>query len=131
MCEEGFLDGDPLMKLVTLKWYLRDVTNALLDQAVHVDGMERHEAMHLLMEDAFQTEREAAGKWKRAQLTSAQLSTYYVGYSELAALRREAEKAQGADFDLGAYHDRALSFGSPPPKFVRALLLNLDIPLPR
>ena len=28
MVEEGFLDGDPLMQLIVLKWYLRDVTNA-------------------------------------------------------------------------------------------------------
>jgi uncharacterized protein (DUF885 family) len=43
MCEEGFRGDDPLLKLVTLKWYLRDVTNALLDQAVHVDGISPHQ----------------------------------------------------------------------------------------
>ncbi|MFA9566288.1 MAG: hypothetical protein ACERLM_16560, partial [Acidimicrobiales bacterium] len=33
--DEGFLDDDPLMRLIVLKWYLRDVTNALMDQAIH------------------------------------------------------------------------------------------------
>lgn len=128
MCEEGFLKGDPLMRLIVLKWYLRDVTNALLDQAVHVDGITEKEAMRLLVEDAFQEEREAAGKWRRAQLTSTQLSTYFVGYLEHVDLRAEAEKRWGDRFDLKTYHDRALSFGSIPTKYVRPLLFDLELP---
>lgn len=129
MCEAGFRDHDPLLKLVTLKWYLRDVTNALLDQAVHVDGISRHKAMQMMVEDAFQEEREAAGKWTRAQLTSAQLSTYFVGYLEQIEMRRAAENAWGDQFVLKTYHDRVLSYGSPPPQFVRALTLDQDIPM--
>ena len=126
MCQEGFLDHDPLLKLITLKWYLRDVTNAILDHAVHVDGISRAGAMQLMVEDAFQEEREAAGKWTRAQLTSAQLSTYFVGYLEHVAMRREAEQRWGDDFALKTYHDKLLSFGSPPPQYARALLLDLE-----
>lgn len=128
MCEEGFRDHDPLLKLIALKWYLRDVTNALLDQVLHVDGISRSQGMQMLMEDAFQEEREAAGKWTRAQLTSAQLPTYFAGYLEHVALRREAEEMWGDEFDLKEYHDKVLSFGSPPPQFVRALLLDTPIP---
>jgi uncharacterized protein (DUF885 family) len=128
MCEQGFRDHDPLLQLITLKWYLRDVTNALLDQAIHVDGISRSEGMQMLIEDAFQEEREATGKWTRAQLTSAQLPTYFVGYLEHVALRREAEELWGEDFDLKTYHDKVLSFGSPPPQFVRALVLDKPIP---
>jgi uncharacterized protein (DUF885 family) len=127
MCEEGFLKDDPLMRLIVLKWYLRDVTNALLDQAVHVDGIEREEAMRLMMEDAFQEEREAAGKWRRAQLTSAQLSTYFVGYLEHVDFRAEVESKWKDQFKLKEYHDQLLSFGSIPVKYVRALMLDLEI----
>jgi len=128
MCEEGFLDKDPLMELIVLKWYLRDTTNAILDQALHVDGITEEEAMKLLVEEAFQEEREAAGKWTRARLTAAQLSTYFVGYLELVDLRRAVETALGDRFDLKAYHDRVLSFGSLSPQFVRALMLDHPIP---
>lgn len=131
MCQEGFRDHDPLLKLITLKWHLRDVTNAILDHSIHVDGISRSDAMRLLIEDAFQEEREAAGKWTRAQLTSAQLSTYFVGYLEHVAMRHEAEQQWGDDFDLKTYHDKVLSFGSPPTQFVQALLHNREIPLPR
>ncbi|HUV64322.1 MAG TPA: DUF885 domain-containing protein [Sedimentisphaerales bacterium] len=130
MVEEGFCEGDPLMQLVVLKWYLRDVTNAILDQAVHVDGISEDQALKLLIEDAFQEEREAAGKWKRACLTSAQLSTYFVGYLEHVQLRRQVEESWGDSFSLKSYHDKVLSFGSPPVKFVRALMLDQPIPLP-
>jgi uncharacterized protein (DUF885 family) len=128
MTEEGYFDGDPLMKMVNYKWYLRTIANALIDQAIHVDGMTRDEAMRLMIEDTFQEEREAAGKWTRAQLTSTQLSTYFVGMQEHRDLRREVEKAWGKDFTLKRYHDKVVSFGSPPVQFVRALLLDREIP---
>jgi uncharacterized protein (DUF885 family) len=128
MVDEGYLDNDPLMRLIQLKWYLRAITNAIIDSAIHVDGMTRDDAMKLMIEGGFQEEREAAGKWVRAQLTSAQLSTYFVGYQEHAAMRKAVEEAWGDEFTLRRYHDQALSYGSPPVKFVRALILNEDIP---
>ena len=44
--------------------------------------------MALMTERGFQEEGEAAGKWRRALLTSTQLSTYFVGYTEVAAIAR-------------------------------------------
>ena len=128
MIDEGYLDRDPLMRLINLKWYLRAVTNAIIDSAIHVDGMTRDQAMKLMIEGGFQEEREAAGKWVRAQLSSAQLSTYFVGYQEHIEMRRAVEAAWGDEFTLRRYHDQALSYGSPPVKYVRALILNEPIP---
>ncbi len=128
MVEEGYNGGDPRQKLITLKWLLRSVTNALMDQAIHVDGMTREEAMDLMVEGGFQEEREAALKWVRAQLSFAQLSTYLVGYLEHIDLRAEVEEAWGEEFTLGRYHDQVLSYGSPPVRYVRALVLEQPIP---
>jgi uncharacterized protein (DUF885 family) len=127
MVEEGFLDHDPLMHLIQLKWYLRSVGNAILDQGVHVDGMSREDALRLMTHDTFQQEREAAGKWVRAQLTAAQLPTYFVGVQEHRALREEARNAWGKDFTLKRYHDAVLSYGSAPVRYVRELMLELPI----
>ena len=128
MVERGFGGDDPLMRLMVLKWYLRSIANALLDQAVHVDGMTEADAMKLMTRDTFQEEREAAGKWTRARLTSSQLSTYFVGFQEHVALRKEMEKSWGSDFfSLRKYHDTLLSFGSPPTQHVRALMLGEQI----
>lgn len=128
MIEEGYQDYDPLQRLVTLKWYLRAITNAIIDSAIHVDGMTRDEAMKLMIEGGFQEEREAAGKWVRAQLTSAQLSTYFVGYQEHVEMRQAVEEDWGDEFTLRRYHDQALSYGSPPVRYIRALILGEDIP---
>ena len=84
--------------------------------------------MRLMIEETFQEEREAAGKWVRAQLTSTQLSTYFVGVQEHLDLRREAEERWGSSFSLRRYHDQVVSFGSPPVRFVRALMFDLEIP---
>lgn len=128
MIDEGYQGNDPLQRLIMLKWYLRAVTNAIIDTAIHVDGMTRDEAMRLMIEGGFQEEREAAGKWVRAQLTSSQLSTYFVGYQEWIELRKAVEAAWGDEFTLRRYHDQVLSYGSPPVKYVRALVLGESIP---
>ncbi|MCY2963835.1 MAG: DUF885 domain-containing protein [Planctomycetota bacterium] len=128
MANEGYFHGDPLMLLVQRKWYLRAIANSILDQAIHVDGMNRDEAMKLMIEETFQEEREAAGKWVRAQLTSTQLSTYFVGVQEHLDLRRDAERRWGKEFTKRRYHDQVVSFGSPPVRFVRALMFDLEIP---
>ncbi len=122
MVEAGHLDNDPLYRLANLKFLLRVIANALLDIGVHVEGMDRAEAMRMMTEDAFQQESEAAGKWIRAQLSSAQLPTYFVGWREHWALRREMESSQAARFNLKTYHDQVLSFGSPPVRYAWALM---------
>ncbi|NUS37523.1 MAG: DUF885 domain-containing protein [Lysobacter sp.] len=127
MQRAGYMDGDPLFHLVQLKFYLRTIANAILDQGVHVDGWSREQAMHLMTHDAFQQEREAAGKWVRAQLTSAQLPTYFVGVQEQFDTRKAVEAKLGDRFDLKAYHDQVLSYGAPPVRFVRELMLGQPI----
>ena len=127
MVEQGFRANDPLYRLSQLKVQLRTITNAIIDQAIHVDGMSREEMMQLLTQTAFQEEREAAGKWRRAQLSFTQLSTYFVGFQEHLEARIAARAAWGESFDLKRYHDGVLSFGSPPGRFARQLLLDEPI----
>ncbi|WP_041764790.1 DUF885 domain-containing protein [Pseudoxanthomonas suwonensis] len=124
MADAGYLDNDPLLRLVQLKFYLRTIANAILDQGVHVDGWTREQAMDLMVRQTFQQEREAAGKWVRAQLTSAQLPTYFVGVQEHFDMRKAVEQQRGEAFDLKAYHDQVLSYGAPPVRFVRQLVLD-------
>jgi uncharacterized protein (DUF885 family) len=127
MADAGYMGNDPLFRLVQLKFYLRTISNAILDQGVHVDGWSREQAMALMTHDAFQQEREAAGKWVRTQLSSAQLPTYFVGVQEQYDTRKAVEVKQGAAFNLRAYHDQVLSYGAPPVRFVRELMLEQPI----
>ena len=120
MAEKGI--GGPAVKMQQLKMRLRLIINAIIDQQVHAGSMSRQEAMDLMMNEGFQEEGEAAGKWRRACLTSAQLSTYYVGNREVNAIREDYEARHGPLKDFKAFHDRMLSFGSPAPKYVRELM---------
>ena len=127
MKDQGYLNGDPLFKLTVLKMRLRSVTNTLLDIGIHTEGMTRDQAMELMQKGAFQAEREASGKWVRANLSSVQLLSYFTGYEEHRLLRAEAEKRWGKSFTLRRYHDTVLSYGSPPVKYARALMFGLPV----
>jgi uncharacterized protein (DUF885 family) len=120
MAEQGY--GGAEVKMQQLKMRLRVICNAILDQSIHAGNMSEQEAMDLMMKEGYQQEGEAVAKWKRARLTSAQLSTYFVGMSEHLDLRATVEKRRGKDFDLKKYNDEVISFGSPPVKYVRELL---------
>ena len=120
MAEQGY--GGPEVKMQQLKMRLRAIANAILDQSIHAGNMTEKEAMNLMMKETFQQEGEAVAKWKRARLTSAQLSTYFVGATEHLDLRAADEKKLGKDFDLKKYNDQVISNGSPPVKYVRELM---------
>lgn len=108
-----------------LKFYLRSVTNALLDHSIHAGTMDELEALELMVFRSFQQEGEAKAKWVRAQVTSTQLSSYFVGAQAWLRLRAQAEAraaAAGEDFDPRAFHDEALSHGAPPVHTLPALM---------
>jgi uncharacterized protein (DUF885 family) len=116
-------DGDPrAVRMQQLKMQLRMTINAILDAGVHSGGMTEAEAMALMMERGHQEEGEAAGKWRRAQLTSAQLSTYFVGYTEVADLARELKAARPGATERQR-HDEMLAHGSPPVCLLRKVAL--------
>ncbi len=117
MIEHGF--GGPAVRLQQLKMALRTTINAILDQQIHCEGLTEGEGMALMTQRGFQEEGEAAGKWRRALLTSTQLSTYFVGHTEVAAIAA----ARPAGITIGGWHDRMLSHGTPSPRHVRTLLL--------
>jgi hypothetical protein len=83
--------------------------------------MTQDEALRLMIERGHQEEGEAAGKWRRALLTSAQLSTYYVGYHAVREIAAALRAARPGSADR-AVHDEVLAHGAPPPRHLRALL---------
>ncbi|MBY0239080.1 MAG: DUF885 domain-containing protein [Burkholderiaceae bacterium] len=122
MLESGYGDNAPEMWLMYSKWNLRSVTNTILDYSVHVLDMTQAQAIDLLTRQAFQTQREAAEKWRRATLTSVQLASYFSGYSEIMELREERKQALGHKFSLKEFNEQFLSYGSAPVKVVRELM---------
>jgi uncharacterized protein (DUF885 family) len=123
MAEKGY--GGAEVQMQQLKMKLRVIINAIIDQKIHTAGMTEKEAVDFMMNEGFQEEGEAFGKWKRAQLSSTQLSTYYVGSVEVNDLRRAYEAKNKGVVDMKQMHDAILSFGSPPAKYVKEML-NLN-----
>ena len=125
MAERGYPgDGDPrAVRMQQLKMQLRTIINAILDASIHGHGMTEAEAMALMTGQGHQEEGEAAGKWRRAQLTSAQLSTYYVGYTEVSDLAADLRAADPGLADREV-HDRMLAHGSPPARLLRQLIIS-------
>ncbi|WP_374352691.1 DUF885 domain-containing protein [Chitinimonas sp.] len=118
MADAGY--GGPQVRMQQLKMRLRMLINAIIDQKIHAGDMGEKEAMALMMEEGFQEEGEAAGKWRRAQLTSGQLSTYYVGNLEVNRLARDLTASSAGD--LKTVNDRILGFGTIAPRYIRQLL---------
>jgi uncharacterized protein (DUF885 family) len=102
-----------------IKVHIRTAINAILDSAVHAGGIEEKEAMALMTDRGFQEPAEAQGKWRRACLSSAQLSTYFVGYTELQDLFDKLAP-------LSSY-DEVLAHGSPPPSLLEGLLQGGEV----
>lgn len=127
MADAGYADGDPLFRLMQLKFYARAVANAILDQGIHVDNWTKEQAMDLMVRETFQQTSEAEGKWIRAQLSSTQLATYFVGAQEHFDARKAAEAKAGEAFNLKQYHDAMLAQGAPPVRFARQLMLDEPI----
>jgi uncharacterized protein (DUF885 family) len=123
MAEQEYpADGDPrAVRMQQLKMQLRMIINAILDARIHAHGMTEAEAMALMTGRGYQEESEAAGKWRRAQLTSTQLSTYYVGYCEISDLVADLSAAEPGLTDR-QLHDRMLAHGSPPVRLLRTLI---------
>jgi uncharacterized protein (DUF885 family) len=123
MMRQGFANSDPRYRLSYLKVWLRAVGNSILDIRMQTMGMTDEEAMHFMMDDAFQTRAEAEGKLQRAKLSSTQLPTYFVGTTEWWRLRKAYEAAKGKDFNLAEFHDRALDEGALPVPWLKDILL--------
>jgi uncharacterized protein (DUF885 family) len=148
MMDAGFHADDPALLLIHWKFYLRAITNAMIDIGIHAGSMTEAEAMDLMVRGGFQEESEARKKWDRARLTSTQLSTYFVGSMEMWSLERErrvrAAVASGdprgaaavpaprvvggfgetPGFSYKEHLESVISYGSPPIPLIRRILLG-------
>jgi uncharacterized protein (DUF885 family) len=122
MLDAGYGDNAPEMWLMWCKWNLRSVTNTILDYSVHVLGMTREQALDLLVRQAFQTRQEADEKWRRVQLSSVQLTSYFSGYSDIMELRDKRKQELGERFDVRQFNEQFLSYGNAPVRVIGELM---------
>jgi uncharacterized protein (DUF885 family) len=127
MMDVGYGAEDPALMLVHWKFYLRAITNTMMDIAIHTGAMDREEAMRLMVEQGFQEESEAAAKWDRARLSSTQLCEYFLGYTEMSDFEREARRRAaeaGTPFRWRPFLESVLAHGTPPTPVIRDILFG-------
>ena len=125
MMEQAGMNGGDSVKtrLTALKAMLRVYTNVVIDAKLHTESMPVDSVVPYLVRESFQEQSEATAKLQRAQLDYVQLNLYPVGLHDWWNLRREAEHAEGAAFNLCRFHDTVLSYGPIPVPAVRRLYL--------
>jgi uncharacterized protein (DUF885 family) len=114
MSEEGFMDNSVELRLTFYKQLLRSIANAILDIRLQTMGMTDQQALDLMINDTFQEREEATAKLQRAQLSSCQLPTYFVGLRGWLDTREEYKKRKGSAFMLSEFHDAALKESAVP-----------------
>jgi uncharacterized protein (DUF885 family) len=148
MMDVGYGADDPALMLTHWKFYLRSITNAIIDARIHTAGMTEAEAVELMVEGGFQEDAEAHAKYDRARLSSTQLSTYFAGSIEMWAIedavRRRAAIASGdhrggdavptprvvgdygetPGFSYRPHLESVLAHGAPPTSLLRRILLG-------
>jgi uncharacterized protein (DUF885 family) len=127
MMDLGYGADDPALMLVHWKFYLRSITNTLMDIRIHSGSMDEAEAMDLMVNGGFQEEGEAANKWNRARLSSTQLCEYFLGSVEMHDLEAEARRraaADGQEFVYRPFLESVLAHGTPAMPVIREILFG-------
>jgi len=148
MMDVGYGADDPALMLTHWKFYLRSITNAIIDAKIHTARMTGDEAVSFMIDGGFQEEAEARAKFDRARLSSTQLSTYFAGSLEMWALEQEVRRRtaiasgdpRGAaavpeprvvggfgetpGFTYRPHLESVLSHGAPPTSLLRRILLG-------
>ena len=121
MIQQGY-QATPEMKLTFGKQMLRVVANTILDIKLQTGDMTGQQAIDLMINDTFQEKEEAEKKLQRAQLSSCQLPTYFVGWRAWDQLRDVYAQKNGAAFHLATFHEKALKEGALPMPILRSVL---------
>jgi uncharacterized protein (DUF885 family) len=125
MIDAGYGADDPALRLNHWKYFLRAITNTLMDVRIHTGTMTEDEAMSLMVDGGFQERSEATEKWSRGRLSSTQLCEYYLGSVEMTELEREERRradAEGRAFEWHPFLESVISHGTPPMPVIRDIL---------
>jgi len=122
MSDAGYLDGNKGLWLTFYKQILRVLANTILDVRLQTMGMTDQQALDLMMKETYQEKEEATAKLQRAQLSSCQLPTYFVGWKGWLDVREHYKQRKGSAYSLKEFHERALKESGVPLPALDSLL---------
>lgn len=128
MLDEGLHNGDPKYRLAQLQMALMRACRYLVGIRMHTHGMTVEQAETFFENNAYMTPHNAEVEAFRGTEDPGYLR-YQLGKLMILKLREDVRKKQGAQFDLGKFHDAFLREGALPIRLIRRDMLGTDGPL--
>jgi uncharacterized protein (DUF885 family) len=105
------------------------MARAFLDPMVNLGRISTTDAKRVLMEQVVLSEPDAQQEVDRYAFNSpGQATAYYYGYTQLRAIRTQAEIALGKQFNLMAFNDFVLAQGLLPPRLLKQAVMQEFVP---
>ena len=121
MDEAGFLT--PLESFSQHHAHLRMAARAVVDIRLHRGEMSFEQAERFYVDTTKMSPGAARGEVTKNGMFPGAALMYLVGANLIHALRRELTETLGSRFDLQAFHDRFLAYGSIPVSLIREAML--------
>lgn len=124
MVEEGWGNHEPEIELALGVWKLRELANVIIDYDIQCLNKPKEDIVQLLTKECFQTDQQVQEKYHRATVSQVQLCSYYSGSTAIQQLREDYKKKMGDKYSLKAFHEKFLSYGSSPVKYIRERMMQ-------
>jgi uncharacterized protein (DUF885 family) len=124
MLENGWGNHSPEMELIHDKLKLRELANVIIDYELQCQNASQESLVNLMVKECFQTGAQAEEKYHRATVSQVQLCSYYSGSTAIQSLREDYKKKMGDKYSLKDFHEKFLSYGSSPVKYIRERMME-------
>jgi uncharacterized protein (DUF885 family) len=127
MREEGFY-SDPRVQLFQMKDMIWRACRVLIDVGLHTGCLTIDDAVRMLVDTARMEEATAIAEVKRYTTSPTQPMAYLIGRMLLLDLRNRIKRSTRSAFNLKAFHDEVLSYGSVPLPLISARMMAQALP---
>jgi len=117
---------DPYAEFGRLNYDSLRYARLVVDTGLHHKHWSRDQALAYMEENSSLPRKEIEKEVDRYIAWPGQALAYKIGELKIRELRAQAQKRAGKDFDLRAFHDRLLSFGSVPLWLLERLMNDGD-----
>ena len=112
--EELGMYKDPYSKFGQLSYEMWRAVRLVVDTGMHSQGWAREQAIQFFKDNTGKTDQDITVEVDRYIVWPGQALAYKIGQLKIRELRTQAEKRQGAKFNVRAFHDAVLENGAVP-----------------
>ena len=105
---------DPYSKFGQLSYEMWRAVRLVVDTGMHSKGWTREQAIQFFKDNTGKTDQDITVEVDRYIVWPGQALAYKLGQLKIRELRTQAQKRQGAKFDVRAFHDAVLENGAVP-----------------